>query len=139
MRHARLPLVALAALVLVGCTSAPPGQWLMYAHANYAYGRIQAKAEAICAPSPMPGAGEFCAEAAKADTAVRTAAPLVEAELSRSRPDWAVIMKYVDIAIGLAGKIPLVTQAREARDGAQPRAPSAEMTMPLRFRLEVTP
>lgn len=94
----------LVGLLLAGCAAADPNAWRLYAKASYLYGRIEAKAETHCAPPVPPDRADVCREAAAAQQAVRTMAPTIEAELSKSAPDWTQIMKYVDIVFGLAAK-----------------------------------
>jgi hypothetical protein len=96
--------VLAAALLLTGCASADPAAWRLYAKAAYFYGRIEAKAEVVCAPPRNPVLADFCREAAATQQQVQTLAPTIEAELAKDRADWAAIGKYLDLVLGLAAR-----------------------------------
>jgi hypothetical protein len=96
---------AVLGLLLVGCTTADPNLWLLYGKASYLYGRIEAKAETHCQVPIAPDRVDLCREAASTQQAVKTMAPLIQAELSKKEPDWSQIMKYVDLVFSLAAKV----------------------------------
>ncbi len=91
-------------LGLAGCTTAAPNVWLIYTKAAYTYGRIEAKAETHCAAPIPPDRAEVCREAARVQAQIQALTPVINAELSRNRPDWDRIMSYVDLILSLAGK-----------------------------------
>lgn len=94
-------------LFLVGCPSADPNAWRLYAKAAYTYGRIEAKAESHCAPPLKADRVEVCKEAGRVQGEIKTLAPTIEAELAKNKPDWPRIMMYLDLVLGLAAKAAL--------------------------------
>jgi hypothetical protein len=104
VRPIRTALVGLCLTILVGCASTDPNAWVMYARANYHYGRIEAKAEMLCSRPRPPQAAEFCQEAEKVQQIVSVADPKIQAELTKGKADWAVIRQYLDLVLGLAAK-----------------------------------
>jgi hypothetical protein len=92
----------LLTMALAGCSAASPPLWLLYADAKELYGRLSVQAEHLCA-TPTPATSPFCAEAVATRAAIKTTEPVIRTELSRATPDWAVIMKYVQLILGLVG------------------------------------
>lgn len=98
----RAALLAVA-LFAAGCASAPPQAWMLYSRASYLYGRMEAKVESTCTPVTEK-TRDLCTSAAKVRDEVRTLNPVIQAELIKEEPDWARIMQYLDLVIGLATK-----------------------------------
>jgi hypothetical protein len=99
----RVTLILLAMILLAGCMTADPGQWLLYSELKYLYGRMESKVQQVCRDDPVK-LEQFCKDAAAAHDQAKLADQYVRAELSKPRPDWAMISKYADIIISLAGK-----------------------------------
>lgn len=95
--------VLLAGLLLVGCTTADPNAWLLYAKASHTYGRMEAKIELLCSPPIRTTLVDFCAEATETRTRIRAVTPTIQAELTKNKPDWSQILRYVDLILSLAG------------------------------------
>ena len=89
--------------LLTGCAS-NAGAWRTYARGSYQYGRIEAKAELICAPPRNPALADFCREAADTQKQVRALVPILETELEKGKPDFSKIMQYIDLVLSLASK-----------------------------------
>lgn len=98
----------LVALLLTGCSSAPPQAWMIYSRAAYLYGRMEAKVETACSPPAPPDLTDLCTSAAGVQKEVKTLNPVIQAELSKEEPDWGRIMQYLDLVIGLAAKLAVV-------------------------------
>ena len=98
-------LVGVAAMGLVGCSSAPPAEWMLYSRVNYLYGRLEAATENACldtsASLPLQ---RLCATAKTAREEIKTIKPVVERELAQSKPDWNRIFQYIDLVLGYAVK-----------------------------------
>lgn len=95
-----------AALALSGCMTADPALWIGYSRVTYAYGRIESRAELHCA-APIPAdRADVCAEAKRVQTAVKAVVPIVEAELSKPRVDWAQVATLIDLILKLSVLIP---------------------------------
>jgi hypothetical protein len=93
------------ALLLTGCTSAGPNAYLLYAKGNYYYGRMEAKTELLCTPTPRRAdLMDYCREAAQTREIIKSVVPIIEAELVKEEPDWAKIMQYLDLVLSLASK-----------------------------------
>jgi hypothetical protein len=92
-------------LLLAGCTTADPNAWLLYAKANYVYGRMEAKTELLCTGPRAAHLVDFCAEAGKARDTIKALTPAIQAELAKQQPDWPRILQYVDVVFALAGKM----------------------------------
>jgi hypothetical protein len=94
------------ALILTGCMSADPALWIGYSRVTYAYGRIESRAELHCAPPVPADRGDVCAEAKRAQANIRAVVPIVEAELSKPRVDWAQVAQLIDLILKLSVLIP---------------------------------
>lgn len=105
MRH--LTLALLGGVLLAGCASNAP-MWMLYGRAQYLYGRIEALGEVHCkVPIPVDRQA-VCAEAARLQVQMREVKPVIDAELSKSEPDWARLLPYIDLVLGAVGKVALI-------------------------------
>ena len=78
---------------------------MLYARANYLYGRLEAVTEAACATSnPSDALVRACLAAGKARDEIKTTVPVIERELTQAKPDWARIYQYVDLVLNYALK-----------------------------------
>lgn len=102
-----LCLVGMIALLIAGCAD-KSHLWRLYGTAQYAYGRMEALGEVHCqAPIPKDRI-DACREAARIQQLVYQMKPVIDAELSKSDPDWDKLLPYVDLLLGAAGKAMLV-------------------------------
>ena len=96
-------IVFMLTMLLTGCAS-DPNLWLIYAKIAHTYGRVEAKTELLCAPPVKVSLADYCAEAARTREAVERINPIIQAELTKKRPDWPRIMQYLDLVLSLASK-----------------------------------
>ncbi len=118
---------------LAGCTTAKPPIWLLYADGKQAWGRMQVQFEVLCDPI-TPQNSRICAEAAQQNNALVMLDPTVRTELSKERPDWAVIMQWVQIAVGIASKfVPMAVGPMPPRQMAPPSSstPHSSLDVPV--------
>ena len=103
----RVAILTVTIWAMSGCSSAPPAEWMLYSRAAYLYGRAQAFTQIAC-EKPEAAKTVACVEGQKIQDEVHTLNPLIQDELSKNKPDWAKIMQFMDLAVGLASKVPML-------------------------------
>jgi hypothetical protein len=92
--------------LLTSCTTAT-GPLLLYADAKEIHGRMAVQTEILCSRITQQNQ-RYCSEAARTEQVIQSVEPGIRAELAKSKPDWAMILQYVQIIIGIASKFAIL-------------------------------